>query len=71
MDNYSVQRYYIRRRSELQNIDKLENTLKDKTISILDRDARESIVVSLSDDFPKDRKMEPVPKEEFLKKHGG
>lgn len=71
MDNYSVQRYYIRRRSELQNIDKSENTLKDKTISILDKDARESIVVSLSDDFPEVKKKEPISKEEFLKKHGG
>lgn len=68
MDNYQVQKYYIRRRAELQEIE-IGNTLKDKTISILDKDARESIVMSLSDGRPKEEKK-TKSKAEFLEEYG-
>lgn len=69
MDQDNLQRYYCRRRCELQDIDKSENILKNKTISILDKDARESIVVSLQDSVPKEKEKDLQSKEEFLEKH--
>ena len=68
MDNHQTQRYYIRRRAELQNVDKSEKSLKEKTISILDKDAKESIMVSLADGRPKEEKK-IKSKEEFLQEH--
>lgn len=68
MDNHQKQRYYIRRRAELQKVE-IGNTLKEKTVSILDKDARESIIVSLSDGRPKEEKK-IKSKSEFLEKYG-
>lgn len=69
MKDYQIQRYYVRRRAELQKIE-TDKSLKGKTVSILDKDAKESILVSLSDGRIKENKK-TKSKEEFLQEYGG
>ena len=70
MNNQDIQKYYIRRRAELQNIDNKDNSIKGKTIFILNKDAKESIVDSMYDDYSVNKKKDIITRDEFLESRG-